>query len=103
MRRWIAALAFVPALAWGQSDLCFSVEEREVFTRIALGMQGMLERGATERDLFALVQPDDLPEMRAAAYEAIAHLTNGRPMSVSGVVSAMQLACHRAIPPPPPR
>jgi hypothetical protein len=93
MRRWIAALAFVPALAWGD---CLSHEVRETFVSTALEIQAALDRGVSPSRLLEPAQRIEHAGIRAATYEGVLQLSSASPLSLSAVVAAMQLECHDA-------
>lgn len=92
MRGWVAVLALVPAVAWGE---CFSVETRDGYLDIALSMLDARERGVSERDAIAQVrQHIDYPTNRVAALEAVRLVYGPLDPGPSSVVSGMQIACE---------
>lgn len=91
MRRWLAALAFVPAVAWGD---CYSVETREGFVEYAVLLDEVRRDGVEERAVMQNMTDAPAP-IRAAFHEAI-RLTYGRAdVGLSSVVTAMQNACYQ--------
>jgi len=99
MRRWLAVLAFMPALAWGD---CMSPEMRSDMTQLALSLQGAIEDGMPERDLLAMANGIDEPGTQAAIYVGVQHLASQRNgISLSAVVTHMQIACENATRQPP--
>lgn len=94
MRGWVAVLALVPAVAWGQGD-CLSVRLRESFTEYAMLVQQSRERGVAERRLLEIIPGDDAPEVQAAMYEAVDLLYGPMSVSLSTTVSSMQRACFK--------
>ena len=94
MRRWLAALAFVPALAWGD---CMSSDAQQTFTGMALDIQAAVVRGVDERRLLEPAARIEHDGLRAATYEAVLRLSGPNPLSLSAVVAAMQIECHAAM------
>ncbi len=93
MRRWLAALALVPAVAWGD---CYSVETREGYLGVAYSVADARERGVSEREAIALVQRHITGDAdRAAAYEAIRLIYRPADIGPSSLATAMQNACYQ--------
>ena len=99
MRRWLAALAFVPALAWGD---CLSHEARGDFTELAMLVADMQKAGASERHMLEEARQSGAPGTEAAMLEAVNLIYGPSSVTLSTVVTMMQRACRNATQPPPP-
>ncbi|SDF69928.1 hypothetical protein SAMN05216571_101269 [Onishia taeanensis] len=93
MRNWIAALALLPAVAWGQSD-CYSVTLWEAFAEMSATAEKAKQNGMDERQLMNTFSDSPSP-IRAAWHEAVRQYYSGSPMNPSGVIASMQTACAR--------
>jgi hypothetical protein len=100
MRRWIAALAFVPALAWGD---CLSHEARGDFTELAMLVADMQQVGVSERHMLEEARQAGAPGTEAAMLEAVKLIYSPSSVTLSTVVTHMQRACDNATRQPPPR
>ncbi len=92
MRRWLAALALVPVMAWGD---CMSVDERAAFTDMALAITDRHEEGVPERELLTAAHDMGDPAIKAAFYEGVRLVYSPMPATLSTVVSLMQAACRQ--------
>ncbi len=98
MRRWLAALALVPVVAWGQqmsAQECMSQPWREKMLRSAMNIADAQDRGVTERDLIETVIGAEDPAVRATFLAGIDH-TYTMDIPLSSVADAMQAACYNA-------
>lgn len=92
MRRWIAVLALVPAVAWG-SD-CYSVTAWDSFAEMADMAEMAKEGGLEERKALGAFNESPTP-VRAAWIRAVGLYYSDTAPGLSGVVAAMQNACAR--------
>ncbi len=98
MRRWLAALALVPAVAWGQDfakQECMSAGAREAMIRNAMSIADAKERGMAERELLELALEQEGVAFRAAFLAGIDHVYS-TDLSASSVADAMQIECYNA-------
>lgn len=98
MKRWLAVVALVPAMAWGQgmtAQQCMSQPWREKMLRSAMNIADARERGVTERDLIETVMGTEDPAVRATFLAGIDH-TYAINIPLSSVADAMQAACYNA-------
>lgn len=98
MKRLMAVLAFVPAVAWGQqmtAQECMSQPWREKMLRSAMNIADAQGRGVTERDLIETVIDTEDPAVRATFLAGIDH-TYAMDIPLSSVADAMQAACYNA-------
>ena len=92
MRGWLAALALVPAVAWGQVD-CRGVEARESFSDYAAMIANAKSNGVGERQLMQNMRHAPAP-IRAARHEAIRMMFSPTEFGFSTIVTSMQAACY---------
>ncbi|MDI5890595.1 hypothetical protein [Halomonas rhizosphaerae] len=92
MRKWIAVLAFVPAISWG-SD-CYSVTAWDWFADMADTAERAKESGLEESEALQGFSDSPTP-IRAAWIRAVGLYYNETAMGLSSVVAAMQNACAR--------
>lgn len=97
MRGWLVALAFVPALAWGQSG-CYSLENREYYLDYAQTLVDLREQGVSEsRVLDSAMGGEVSPFLRAAMLEAVA-IAYGHPTAGPSLIAKrMTQACHAEV------
>ncbi len=91
--RWLAALALVPAVAWGD---CYSVDTREGFIGFAQELMATRDAGISESSVLEVaMSPDSPPHERAAMLEAVRVVYGPLEPSLSSIAASMANACAR--------
>lgn len=96
MRRWIAALALVPAVAWGQAPQdCYAPDADARFSGIVMNLLEIKELGATEREMTQAALSMEAGPEQAIYLEAVQHLYGLGDLPISTIVRAMKAACYQ--------
>ncbi|WP_299231723.1 hypothetical protein [uncultured Halomonas sp.] len=87
---WVAAMALVPAVA---SADCFTAQDREAFTDLALMIADLHADGVSERRVLEVGAGIGDAPAKAAFYEGVRLIYSPMPANLSSIVSLMQAEC----------
>lgn len=96
MRRWLAALALVPAVALGSG--CYSVENRAYYLDYARTVIELRDDGVSESQMLSAAMGGEAsPYLRASMLEAISIAYTRPGAGPSLIAQRMQQACHAEV------
>ena len=99
MRRWIAALALVPALAWGRgSGYCMTQEADAAFADMASRVLSNQRAGVGKRDITRAVEEMTNTDTGRALWMSVVDYvySRGDYASQQGAIAEVRLACIEA-------